>query len=224
MRIVITIGGSILIREFTHEMFRAYADILNSLRNEHELFVVVGGGRPARDYIGVARKLGAGEAQCDDIGIDVTRLNARILITALGESAYPSVPENFREAVRFAASGRIVVMGGTEPAHSTDAVGAILAETVGADLMINLTSVDGFYDRDPQKYPDARFYPEISASEMLEHLSESDVKAGTYEFFDHTALKMIRRSGIRTIIASGRDPENLLRAIDGGIGTTVIPE
>ncbi|MDI9614284.1 UMP kinase [Methanothermobacter sp.] len=224
MRIVITIGGSILISEFTDEMFRAYADILNSLRNEHELFVVVGGGRPARDYIGVARKLGAGEAQCDDIGIDVTRLNARILITALGESAYPSVPENFREAVRFAASGRIVVMGGTEPAHSTDAVGAILAETVGADLMINLTSVDGFYDRDPRRYPDARFYPEISASDMLEHLSESGVKAGTYEFFDHTALKMIKRSGIKTIIANGSDPENLLRAIDGRVGTTVIPE
>ncbi|HOQ18363.1 MAG TPA: UMP kinase [Methanothermobacter thermautotrophicus] len=224
MRIVITIGGSIIISEFSHEMFRAYADILNSLRDEHELFVVVGGGRPARDYIGVARELGAREAQCDDIGIDVTRLNARLLITALGDSAYPGVPENFREALEVAATGRIVVMGGTEPAHSTDAVGAILAETVGADLMINLTSVDGFYDRDPKRYPDARFYPEITASEMLEHLRGSDVRAGTYEFFDHTALHMIRRSGIRTLIVNGTDPENLRKAIDGNIGTTVIPE
>ncbi|MDI6702298.1 UMP kinase [Methanothermobacter wolfeii] len=224
MRIVITIGGSIIISEFTHEMFRSYADVLNSLRDEHELFIVVGGGKPARDYIRVARELGASEALCDDIGIDVTRLNARMLITALGESAYPSVPENFREALRYSTSGRIVVMGGTEPAHSTDAVGAILAETVGADLMINLTSVDGFYDRDPEKHPDARFYPEITASEMLEHLIGCDVKAGTYEFFDHTAIQMIKRSGVKTLIVNGRDPENLLRALDGDIGTAVIPE
>ena len=147
-----------------------------------------------------------------------------MLITALGESAYPSVPENFREALRYSTSGRIVVMGGTEPAHSTDAVGAILAETVGADLMINLTSVDGFYDRDPEKHPDARFYPEITASEMLEHLIGCDVKAGTYEFFDHTAIQMKKRSGVKTLIVNGRDPENLLRALDGDIGTAVIPE
>jgi len=95
---------------------------------------------------------------------------------------------------------------------------------MGADLMINLTSVDGFYDRDPEKHPDARFYPEITASEMLEHLIGCDVKAGTYEFFDHTAIQMIKRSGVKTLIVNGRDPENLLRALDGDIGTAVIPE
>lgn len=51
-----------------------------SLASEHEIFVVVGGGKPAREYIGVVRKLGAGEAQCDDIGIEVTRINAKLII------------------------------------------------------------------------------------------------------------------------------------------------
>jgi len=70
----------------------------------------------ARDYIGIARSLGVSEAMCDDIGIEVTRLNAKLLIAALGDYAYPVVPHNFREAMQFASSNRIVVMGGTEPA------------------------------------------------------------------------------------------------------------
>ena len=91
------------------------------MATEHQVMVVVGGGRTARDYIGVARDLEASEAICDDIGIEVTRLNARLLITALGEDAYPRVPHNFSQALEFSLSGKIVIMGGTEPAHSTDA-------------------------------------------------------------------------------------------------------
>ena len=54
--------------------------------------------------------------------------------------------------LQLAGSNKIVVMGGTEPAHSTDAVGSILAEFIGAELLINATSVDGLYDKDPNKF------------------------------------------------------------------------
>ncbi|MDP1553636.1 MAG: UMP kinase [Methanobacteriaceae archaeon] len=224
MKIVITIGGSIIIKEYDHQKFKAYAEILDSLKDQHEIFVVVGGGQPARDYINIARDLHGGEANCDDIGIDVTRLNAKLLIMALGDNAYPCVPENFHHALEYSTSDRIVVMGGTEPAHSTDAVGAILAEFVKADLIINLTSVDGLYDKDPNKYPDAKLYTEVTASKMMEFLSDKEVKAGTYEFFDMTAIQMIKRSGIKTIIANGNYPENLLNVLNDKIGTTIIPE
>ena len=61
-----------------------------------EIFVVVGGGKTARDYIGIARGLGVSEAMCDEVGIEVTRLNAKLLIAALGEHAYPEVPIQFQ--------------------------------------------------------------------------------------------------------------------------------
>lgn len=224
MRIVVTIGGSIIIKEYDHQKFEDYAKILGSLSKEHEIFVVVGGGQPARDYIKVARALHTGEANCDDIGIEVTRLNAKLLIMALDNDAYPLVPHNFHQALAYSTSNKIIVMGGTEPAHSTDAVGAILAEFVKADLLINLTSVDGLYDKDPNKHEDAHMYEEITATKMMGFLSDKDVKAGTYEFFDMTAIQMIKRSGMKTIIANGNYPENLLNALKGGIGTTIIPE
>jgi uridylate kinase len=223
MRIVAAIGGSILIKDYDYEKFQEYAEILGKLAEEHEVFVVVGGGKPAREYIQIVRDLDCGEAKCDDIGIEVTRINAKLLLLALENKAYQKVPHNFQEALEYSASGKIIVMGGTEPAHSTDAVSAILAEYVKADILINLTSVDGMYTKDPNKYSDAELIEEITAIEMLEIIKGKDVKAGTYEFFDLTAIQMIKRSSIETVIASGEDPQNLIKAVNGEkIGTKVI--
>ena len=223
MKIVVAIGGSILIKDYDSSRFKEYSKLLKELAQEHEIFVVVGGGKPAREYISVVRDLGAGEAQYDDIGIEVTRINAKLLLSALGDAAYQRVPHNFQEALEFASSGKIIVMGGTEPAHSTDAVSTILAEYVNADKLINLTSVDGMYTKDPNKHDDAELIHEITASDLLDFLNGKDMKAGTYEFFDTTAVQMIKRSDLETVIANGYDPENLIKAINGeNIGTKVI--
>lgn len=221
---MVTIGGSIIIKNHNYKRFKDYADVLNDMKNEHELFVVVGGGKTARDYIGIARDLSVSEAMCDDIGIDVTRLNARLLIMAMGEDAYPVVPHNFREALEFSKSGKIIVMGGTEPAHSTDAVGSILAEFVNADLLINATSVDGLYNKDPNKYEDAQMLEEVKPAEMMDLMSSKDIKAGTYEFFDMTAIQIIKRSSIRTVIVNGNDAHNIQKAVTEKIGTLIVPE
>ena len=147
------------------------------------------------------------------------------MLSALGDAAYQRVPHNFQEALEFSASGKIIVMGGTEPAHSTDAVSAILAEYVNADKLINLTSVDGMYTKDPNKFDDAELVPEITATDLLEFLSGKDVKAGTYEFFDTTAVQMIKRSNLETVITNGFEPENLIKAVNGEkIGTRIINE
>ncbi len=225
MKIVIAIGGSILLKEYDCKKFQEYSALLKDLTKEHEIFVVIGGGKPAREYISVVRDLGAGEAQCDDIGIEVTRINAKLMLAALGDVAYQRVPHNFQEALEFSATGKIVVMGGTEPAHSTDAVSAILAEYVQADKLINLTSVDGMYTKDPNKFDDAELVPEITATDLLEFLNGKDVKAGTYEFFDTTAVQMIKRSNLETVITNGFEPENLIKAVNGEkIGTRIINE
>lgn len=225
MKIVVAIGGSILLKDYDSTRFKRYSEILKELTKEHELFVVVGGGKPAREYIGVVRDLGAGEAQCDDIGIEVTRINAKLLLSALGDAAYQRVPHNFQEALEFSSSGKIIVMGGTEPAHSTDAVSAILAEYVHADKLINLTSVDGMYTKDPNKYDDAELLSEITASDLLDFIQGNAMEAGTYEFFDSTAAQMIKRSNLETVIANGFEPENLIKAINGeDIGTKVVNE
>ena len=222
MRIVITIGGSILLKEYDHKKFEAYAEVIREIYEEHDVFIVVGGGRPAREYIGVVRDLGESESICDEIGIQVTRVNARLLQFALKDCSYPVIPVNFQQAFEFASSGRIVIMGGTEPAHSTDAVGSILAEYVGADLVINATSVDGLYDKDPNKFSDAVMFSEVTCDKLMEIVSANETRAGTYEFIDKTAIEIIKRSGIKTVIVNGNDPVNVKTAISERIGTLII--
>lgn len=81
------------------------------------------------------------------------------------------------------------------------------------------------YTKDPNKYDDAELVSEITATDLLDFLNGKDMKAGTYEFFDTTAVQMIKRSDLETVIANGYEPENLIKAINGeDIGTKVINE
>ena len=224
MRIVIAIGGSILLKEYDSKKFEAYAEIIKELSEDHEIFIVVGGGKPARDYISVVRDMGVSESICDDIGIQVTRINAKLLQLALKDVSYPAIPENFQEALQYSTSGKIVIMGGTEPAHSTDAVSCILAEYVDADLVINATSVDGLYDKDPNKFEDAKMFSQVTPDKLLEIVSTNDNKAGTYEFIDKTAIGIIKRSDIKTVIVNGNTPENVKKVITEPIGTLIVNE
>ncbi|MDO5851642.1 MAG: UMP kinase [Methanobacteriaceae archaeon] len=221
MRIVITIGGSILLKSYDNKRFEEYANIIREINKENEIFIVVGGGLPARNYISVVRDMGLSESICDEIGIEVTRINAKLLQLALKECSYPKIPTNFNEASEYASCGKIVIMGGTEPAHSTDAVGSILAEFVEADLVINATSVDGLYDKDPNKYSDAQLFNEVTPEKLMEIISQNETKAGTYQFIDMTAVQIIKRSEIKTIIVNGNKPENIKKALTEQIGTLI---
>ncbi|HIE30894.1 MAG TPA: UMP kinase [Methanosarcinales archaeon] len=223
MIIVLSVGGSVI--SHGQHRFAEYARMLKSLSSDHTVFVVVGGGKIARDYIERARTFGADEAFCDAIGILVTRLNARLLIAALGDAAYPVPPETQEDAVVAALFGRIVVMGGTIPGHTTDAVAAILAEYARADLLINATATDGIYTKDPKKHPDAVKLDEISPEQLVGLIAAERMGAGANLPLDMLAAKIIERSGIPAAVIDGSDPSNVLDASSGKqIGTYVLVE
>jgi len=142
--VVLSLGGSILAPGEPDAAFlRLLADALRSLARSRRLFVVTGGGRTARAYIEAGRALGAPEPYLDRLGIKITRLNARLLIAALGGKSPDEMPHTIEEAVAAGGSARLVVMGGTTPGHTTDAVAAELAQAVHAARLVNATSVDG---------------------------------------------------------------------------------
>ncbi|MDN7013091.1 UMP kinase [Methanoculleus sp. FWC-SCC3] len=225
-KIVISLGGSVLVPSLESNNINRYVSVLKKMAETCRIFIVVGGGGEARRYIGVARGLGAGEAAADELGIMVTRLNARLLIAGLGDAAYPRVAENYTEALEFAQAGKVVVMGGITPAQTTDAVSAVLAESVGADLLINATSVNGIYSADPKKDAGAVRHERLTPRELLDIITGSRMDAGANTVLDIVAGKVIERSGIPLLVLDGRDPENLYRAIVEGtfVGTVVCEE
>ncbi|NYT00376.1 MAG: UMP kinase [Methanocellales archaeon] len=213
MIVVIAIGGSIIAPNLHSKSFKEYAKAIKEIAAQHKVFITVGGGAMAREYIRIARNLGANEAFCDLIGIDLTRLNARLLISALSEDAYPIPPLDYKEAESFASSEKIVVMGGVIPGQTTDATAAILSEFVKADLFVNATSVDGVYTSDPRVEPSAKKLDKITPEQLVEIVMKSEMKAGAESVIDPLAAKIIERSKIPTIVLNGTDPKNIVDAV-----------
>ena len=222
MILVVSIGGSVLTSNLDPERIRKYASSIQALAEEHTTYIVVGGGRIARDYITAARNLGANEVECDIIGIDMTRINAKLLIAALDSSAYPVPLTSYQDARNAALTGRVVVMGGLIPGQTTDAVSAVLAEYVGADLLINATSVDGVYTADPNLDSKAEKIPSMTPSQLVDIVIKINMSAGSNSPLDPLAAKIIQRCGIKTIVIDGREPGNINEAAAGRHNGTLI--
>jgi uridylate kinase len=225
MRVVLKLGGSLLYDDDGQLMIariREYAHSVKSLlKGGHTMVIVVGGGRPAREFITAARELGASEAQCDWLGIKLARNNAELLCAALGDVAYPKIVEDLDELEVAAREAKVVLMGGLIPGQSTNAVAAVAAETVGADMLLNATNVDGVYDRDPSE-KGAKKLDSVSVEELESILSGAGTKAGEYKLFDPVAIRVVGRSKMPTVIFDGSLPDNLTRILKGEkIGTHV---
>jgi uridylate kinase len=214
--LVISLGGSVLVPNLSENRISEYAAVLRQISEKHRVFVVVGGGGEARKYIDAMRSLGVDEGTCDEIGIMVTRLNATLLIAALGDSAYPGIAEDQTTALEYGVSGRIVVMGGVTPAQTTDAVAAVLAERSKAEVLVNLTSVDGIYSADPKSDASATRYTHLTPDRLSEIVGGNRLNAGSNTVMDAIAVKIIQRSGIPLIVLDGRLPKNLPDAIISG--------
>ena len=199
MKAVVKLSGSVFDDLDNYEYLKGASELFDKFVEEgNRLAIVVGGGKRAREVIELARKIGATEDVLDELGIDVTRINAKIMISSLRNS-YPKVIENLREADVAFSFGKIPVAGGLSPGHSTNAVAALLAEHLKADIFINSTKAGGIFNKDPEKYPDAVLLEEVTVDD-LKSLLKGSFKAGTYELMDEVSLGIIERSRIKTVV------------------------
>ena len=222
-RVAIKLSGSIFSEERNQDTIKKYAEMLTDISIDVQPIVIAGGGKIARHYINLARCLGSDEASLDIMGIEVSRLNAKLLIAALGEQAYSQVPKNLEEVTIAAESGKIVIVGGLHPGQSTNATSALIAEKVRATRFLNATDVDGIYDLDPNTSRNAKLLNEITVSECMEILKDGSSMAGTYDLMDIVALKVIERSKIPTRVLRS-DITNIKDAVIGihHIGTEIV--
>ena len=220
-RIVIKLSGRIFSVDNV-KVLKDYARFLVKISKICQPVVVTGGGTIARHYINHARSSGADESSLDELGIEVSRLNAKLLIYALKHKAYPHPPTTLQEIRHAVDSGLIVIAGGLHPGHSTNGTAALIAEKVEATQFLNATDVDGVYDLDPNKYKKAKKFRRIELKTLRNMLIREDSVAGGYDLMDILALKIIERSKIKTRILKA-DLKILEKAIKGdSVGTEII--
>jgi len=211
-KIVISIGGSVILSdEADDSFFKKLTKLLEKLSKQYKIYIIVGGGLTARKYIQIGRKLEFDEEILDEIGIMITRVNAELLTNIL-KNSNKKIPHTTDEAKKLKTP--IVVMGGTTPGHSTDMVGAELAEKTKADRFIIATNVDGVYDKDPNKYNDAKQIKEISVKKLVEKYGTDWDSAGKNMVVDGPALKIIQRAKIPTFVLNGKKLDELEKAVN----------
>lgn len=190
-----------------------------------QLAIVIGAGNLWRGRIGIER--GMDRATADYMGMLGTVMNALALMDAIERSGVETrvqsaiemraVAEPYirRRATRHLDLGRVVIFGaGTgNPYFSTDTAAALRAMEIDADVVIKATKVDGIYDSDPKKNPDAKRFT---------HLSYIDALNMRLAVMDSTAISLCMENNLPIIVLDFWQPEALKKALLGKPAGTLI--
>ncbi len=230
-RILLKLSGEALLGEQGHgidgNILTKYAQEIQSVREMGaEVSIVIGGGNIFRGVKGATA--GMDRVQADYMGMLATMINSIALQDALErqdietrlmsavrmeEMAEPYIR---RRAIRHLEKGRVVIFGaGTgNPYFTTDSAASLRAIEIEADVILKGTRVDGIYDSDPEKNPDAVKFDTITGDEVLtRRLSVMDL----------TAFTLCRDNEIPIIVFNMNEPGNLSKVVAGHteVGTTV---
>ena len=190
-----------------------------------QVAVVLGAGNLWRGKQGLER--GMDRSTADYMGMMGTIMNSMVLMDALErigvltrvmsaiEMRAVAEPYIRRRAIRHLEKGRVVILGaGTgNPFFSTDTAAALRGSEIDADVVIKATKVDGIYDADPGKFPDAKKFTRLSYIDYLNR---------RLQVMDSTAVSLCMDNKLPILVLSLWDPEALLRALQGEeVGTLV---
>lgn len=204
--------------------------ICAELKEAHEIGVeigiVVGGGNIFRGELG-AKKRGVARTTGDTMGMLATVINGLALMDCLEklgvpvrvQSAIPmdKVAEPFiqRRATRHLEKRRLVIFvaGTGNPYFSTDTTAALRGSEINAEVVLKATKVDGVYDKDPMRFPDAVKYDEVSFNDTIRL---------RLNVMDSTAFALCRDNAMPIVVFSMAEPGSIVRAVRGDkIGTLV---
>ncbi len=200
-------------------------DIKSLIENNIQTCIVIGGGNIFRGLAASAK--GMERANADYIGMLATVMNSLGLQNGLEKlsldtrvmSAFPiqSICETYirRRAIRHMEKGRIVICaaGTGNPYFSTDTAAALRAAELECDSIFKATQVDGIYDKDPKKYPDAKEVGKISYDDYL---------SGNLKIMDSSAVAIARENNIPIKVFSINEKNAFVRAVNREIKASEI--
>lgn len=206
--IVLSLGGSIIVPDKIDTGFlKNFKKLINEfIKKDFRFVIYCGGGKTARDYQQAYEDVvGQDQEAMDWIGIVATHINAFLLKAIFHDAAEDKIIEDPTEKINF--KKKILLAGGWKPGWSTDYDSVLLAKNLGASEVINITDIDYVYDKDPNKFKDAKPVKEISWQEFRK-LVGSEWKAGLNAPFDPIAAKEAEKLKLR-IIVLGKNLNNL---------------
>ena len=230
-RIVLKLSGEAMQERGGREnisttVVREIAERIKEVRDlDVQISVVIGGGNIWRGLS--ASQRGMDRTTADYMGMLATVINALALRSALDHMGVETrvqtaidmrnVAEPFilGRAIRHLELGRVIIFaaGTGNPYFSTDTTAALRASEIRADVILKATKVDGVYDQDPKKHPDARRFERLTFSEAL---------AKRLQIMDSTAFSLCMDNKIPIVVFDMNNPNNIRDAVLGRkVGTLV---
>ena len=218
--IILSLGGSIIFPEEIDVVFlkQFKALILKLLKQGYEFIIICGGGKICRKYQAASKELNQHLASfdLDWMGIEVTKMNAYFMRTVFKEHAHPKilVDPTKRLDSSLNIKNAIIFGAGWKPGCSTDMAAVLAAKTYGAKTILNMSNIEYIYNKDPNKFSDAKKIEKMTWPEFKKMFGETFEPGGNYPF-DPVAGKNAATAGQRVIILDGRDISNLKDCIEG---------
>lgn len=213
---IISVGGSIVIPKtgFDIPFLKKFRQlILNEVKRGNRFILVIGGGATARQYQGAAESVvRMSNTDLDWIGIHSTIFNAQFVRMLFKDHAYGDVVTNPTKKVK--TTKPIILAAGWKPGCSTDKDAVLLAKTYGVKEMINLSNISYVYDKDPNKYKDAKKIEHMDWG-TLRALVGSSWDPGLSAPFDPIAAKEAESLGLTVSILDGTNLKEVGKAIRG---------
>lgn len=197
--IVISLGGSRIIPDKIDVNFlKNFKKVIDKISKKHKVVVVTGGGKIARNYINALRSFNVGDKKQNLVGISATRLNARLVAAMLNGNE--EILTKISQVKKLLKNHDVVVCGGIRPGVTSDGATAEIARYVKADALVNITNVKGLYDKDPRKFKNAKFIPEISHKHFAKIVAKVKQRPGQHFVLDSLAARVARKNRIEVII------------------------
>ncbi len=224
---VLSLGGSLIVPNGgidTVFLTKFYEFIKRQVtERKRRFFITVGGGAITRHYQAAARAVrmhDLSDADADWLGVHATRLNAQLMRAIFQDLADPRVIKHYEIILKIQAP--VAIAAGWKPGWSTDYCAVTLCQDYGMSHVVNLTNVDQVYDKDPNKFDDAKAITDISWADYRTMVGDA-WKPGMNAPFDPIASRLAQDLGISVKIVNGKDLDNLEKALDGQpfVGTTI---
>jgi uridylate kinase len=203
--IVISVGGSLIVPDQIDTTFlkKFKTFILKEIELGKRFAIITGGGKTARRYQDVAKKVSTlTPDDLDWLGLHATRLNGHLLRTIFRDIAHPVIITNPDEVLDVPKNAKLIVAAGYRPGASTDLRAVQIAHNLGATRVINLSNIDYAYDKDPKKHKDAQPIKETDWATFRTLLPDR-WDPGLSSPFDPIAAREAEKCGIEVAIING---------------------
>ena len=208
--LIFSLGGSLIIPNdvISVNFLKKFRElILKLLRKGYRIVLITGGGGTNRKYNVAAQKIvKIKNLDLDWLGIATTKLNAEFIRCIFAAYAYPQVLNNPNTKV--GSKYKLIIASGWKPGCSSDKDAVLWAKNLKASAIFNLSDIDFVYDKDPDKFPNAKPLKTVSWTDFIKIVGKKWSPRKSAPFGPPASL-MAKKLGLKVVVLNGKNVKNL---------------